>query len=125
MTDTIRRLADSLQSPVTGTVGAPYRGTLAELIGTGGNKIQRLAELLDRAAVTVPGINARVSLKDMTLGDSGQVIEDATYGMPPVTGGNYATGGIGTYGVDPQALELLNLGGMVGAGGKLAKRVIR
>jgi hypothetical protein len=116
--DTIQRLA--MQQ---GAVQQPYRSTLAEMVGRGGTMAQRLAEALNQYGATIPGTEKRLTLKDMTLGDAGQVVEDMSYGMPPTTGGNYATGGIGTIGIDPRAVELLNLGGIGAAGSKTAARL--
>lgn len=106
--DTIQRLA--MQQG--GSVGIPYRGTLAEMVGRGGTAAQRLAQALDQYGARIPGTQSRISLKDLTLGDAGQVLENTSYGMPPTTGGNYATGGLGTIGASPQAMELFNLGGV-------------
>jgi hypothetical protein len=109
------------------SIGAPHRGTIASLVGNAGTAAQRLAQALDAYGMRVPGTQARISLKDLTLGDAGRVVEDMSYGMPPTTGGNFATGGVGTTAIDPQALELMNLGGIGAAGMKggqaLARRV--
>lgn len=121
--DTIQRLA--MQQG--GSVGTPYRTTLADMVGRGGSAAQRLAQALDQYGARIPGTQARITLKDLTLGDAGQVVEDMSYGMPPTTGGNYATGGIGTMGVQPRAMDLLNLGGVAGGavqGGRLGARVL-
>lgn len=116
--DTIQRLAMQQDA-----VQQPYRSTLAEMVGRGGTMAQRLAQALDQYGATIPGTQKRITLKDLTLGDAGQVLEDWSYGSPPTTGGNYATGGVGTIGIDPQAIELLNLGGIGAAGGKAASRL--
>ena len=121
--DTIQRLA--MQQG--GSVGTPYRGTLAEMVGRGGTMAQRLAQALDQYGARIPGTQTRISLKDLTLGDAGQVLENTSYGMPPTTGGNYATGGLGTIGASPQAMELFNLGGVAGGAaqaGKTGARVL-
>lgn len=118
--DTIQRLA--MQPD---TIGTPYRSTLAEMVGRGGTMAQRLADALDQYGVTIPGTDKQITLKDLTLGDAGQVIEDWSYGMPPKTGGNYATGGMGAIGIDPRAVELLNLGGIGAVGGNAASRLAR
>jgi hypothetical protein len=121
--DTIQRL--TMQQG--GTIGAPQRSTLAQMLGNTGTAAQRLAAALDQYGVRVPGTQARITLKDLTLGDAGQVVEDMSYGMPPTTGGNYATGGIGTMGVQPRAMDLLNLGGVAGGtvkAGQMGARVL-
>jgi hypothetical protein len=107
------------------TIGAPHRGTIAGMVGDAGTAAQKLAQALDAYGMRVPGTQARISLKDLTLGDAGQVVEDMSYGMPPTTGGNYATGGIGTMGIDPRAVELLNLGGIGAVSGKAGKALAR
>ena len=121
--DTIQRLA--MQQG--GSVGTPYRGTLAEMMGRGGTMAQRLAQALDQYGARIPGTERRITLKDLTLGDAGQVLENTSYGMPPTTGGNYATGGLGTIGASPQAMELFNLGGVAGGAvqtGKIGAKVL-
>jgi hypothetical protein len=121
--DTIQRLA--MQQG--GSIGAPQRSTLAQMLGNTGTAAQRLAAALDQYGARIPGTQARITLKDLTLGDAGQVMEDWSYGSPPTTGGNYATGGIGTMGVQPRAMDLLNLGGVAGGAvqaGKTGARVL-
>jgi hypothetical protein len=109
------------------SIGAPQRGTIAGMVGDAGTAAQRLAQALDAYGMRVPGTQARISLKDLTLGDAGQVVEDMSYGMPPTTGGNYATGGVGTMGAQPRAMDLFNLGGVAGGAaqaGKVGARVL-
>jgi hypothetical protein len=54
----------------------------------------------------------------MLIGDLARVLEDTSYGMGPVRGGNYATGGIGTYGLKPDAMELANAVPLAALAGK-------
>ena len=106
------------------TIGTPYRSPLAQLVGNAGSVTQRLADALDQFKTQA---QARISLKDLTVGDAGRVLEDWSYGMPPTTGGNYATGGIGTIGMQPRAMDLFNLGGVAGGAvqaGKVGARVL-
>lgn len=115
--DTIQRLAMRQDA-----IGAPQRGTIAGLVGDAGSTVQRLAEALSNYSAPIPMTdNRRISLKDLTLGDAGQVIEDWSYGSPPTTGGNYATGGVGTLGAQPRAMDLFNLGGVAGGAAKAGR----
>ena len=48
----------------SGTIGALYRGTLAELLGDGGTLIQKLANKLDEYAVNIPIPGQSTTLAD-------------------------------------------------------------
>ena len=65
-----------------------------------------MAEELDRYGISIPmpgGGEANPTLKDVTLGDLGKVIEDMSYGFYPVKGSGMTTQ------AKPEALELLNV----------------
>ena len=96
------------------------RNPLQEVIGKLGDAIQSGAEKIDFDVIGLPGVGS-LTLKDLTVGDIGKVLQDISYGFYPVRGGNEATGGIGTFGLKPEpALELLNAAPAVGAAGKAA-----
>lgn len=103
----------------TGTVGPIPRNKVEEVVGTLGNWIQQMAGELDKVGVKIPipftGGSVNPTLKDLTVGDIGRVLEDVSYGFYPFTGGNAATGGIGTFGLKPDALEVLNAAPVAGA----------
>ena len=64
-----------------------------------------------------------MTLRDLTVGDLGNVLENISYGMGPMRGGNYATGGLGTLGqMHPQVLELANALPAAAVAGKAIRR---
>ena len=98
---------------VNGTIGTPYRAPGMQAVGATADLVNAIAEQLDKARVTMPSwspvaANKSLSMRDLTVGDLGKVLEDISYGMGPMRGGNYATGGLGTYGAKPEAMELGN-----------------
>lgn len=105
------------------------RNKAQEALGFVGEMLTKAGVQLDQYGLDVPGLG-RITLKDLTVGDAGKVLEDMSYGFYPVKGGNAATGGIGTYGLkaDP-ALELMNVapaaGAVAKAGVKGAEKVGR
>lgn len=92
----------------TSSIGPIPRNQFQEAIGKLGELIQSGADKIDFDVIGLPGVGS-LTLKDLTVGDLGKVLQDISYGFYPVKGGNLATGGIGTYGLkaDP-AMELLN-----------------
>ena len=121
-------MADTLRDLTNGTIGAPYRDPLHSGIGTVADLVKALAARLDQVGVTVPQGSPvlpgkSLTLKDLTVGDLGGVLENISYGMGPMQGGNYATGGIGTLGqVDPSVMELANALPFLGLAGKGMRR---
>jgi len=99
---------------INGTIGTPYRPPGMQALGSTAALIKALAGQLDKVGFTIPQSSPvmggqGMTLKDMTVGNLGNVLEDISYGMGPMRGGNYATGGLGTLGqLDPQILELAN-----------------
>lgn len=101
-------------------------GLLADAVNTYANRAEKVGFTVPQWFPMLAGSN--INLKNFTVGDLGRVLEDMSYGMGPVRGGNYATGGLGTYGAKPEAMELGNaipLGalatkGVLAAGKKLA-----
>jgi len=101
------------------SIGPIPRNKAQEALGYIGELLTKAGVQLDKVGVDIPAMG-RVTLKDLTVGDAGQVLEDMSYGFMPVRGGNAATGGIGTYGLKPEALELLNVAPSVGVATKAA-----
>jgi len=90
------------------TIGPIPRTRAQEALGYVGELLTKAGVELDKYSVEIPALG-RVSLKDLTVGESGKVLEDISFGFPPVRGGNVATGGIGTLGLKPEAAELLGI----------------
>lgn len=109
---------------VNGTIGTPYRAPPQQALGMLADLVNAYGRQADRVGVTMPSWSPvasgkAITLRDITTGDLGRLLEDMSYGMGPVRGGNYATGGIGTLGqVDPAILELLNAAPAVGIAAK-------
>lgn len=77
------------------------RNTLQEVMGAVGSAIQSGAEYLDFAVIGLPDVGT-LSLKDLTVGDLGNVMEAMSYGFTPTTGAGQ------TLQPTPEALDLLN-----------------
>jgi len=77
------------------------RNTLQEFMGNVGSAIQSGAEYLDFAVIGLPDVGT-LSLKDLTVGDLGKVMEAMSYGFAPTTGEGQ------TLRPTPEALDLLN-----------------
>ena len=113
---------------VNGTIGTPYRAPGMQAVGATADLVNALAEQLEKARVTMPSwspiaANKSLTLRDLTIGDLGRVLEDISYGMGPMRGGNYATGGLGTLGqMHPQVLELANALPAAAVAGKAIRR---
>lgn len=91
------------------------RNRAQEALGFVGELLTKAGVQLDQYGLDVPGLG-RITLKDLTVGEAGKVLEDMSYGFMPVRGGNSATGGIGTFGLKPDAsMELLNVAPAAGA----------
>lgn len=96
------------------------RNKAQEALGFVGELLTKAGVQLDKYGVDIPGLG-NITLKDLTVGDAGKVLEDMSYGFYPVRGGNSATGGIGTFGLKPDAsMELLNVAPAAGAAAKAA-----
>lgn len=83
------------------------RNSVEKAIGNLGAWITSLAEQLDKFGIKikVPGTDAEFNptLKDITVGELGRVLEDISYGFYPVSGKGVTTG------LKSDAAELLNL----------------
>jgi len=100
------------------------RNTLQEALGMVGVALTNAGVVLDEYGLDIPGIG-QITLKDLTIGDVGKVLEDMSYGFYPVRGG----GGLGgTVGLKDEAIELLNIapgGAAVSAGAKAAGKAVK
>lgn len=106
-----------------GTIGQPYRTPPQQALGMLADLVNAYSRQADRVGVTMPSwspvaAGKSLTLRDLTTGDLGALLENMSYGMGPMRGGNYATGGIGTYGLKPESLELLNAAPMAGVAAK-------
>jgi len=100
------------------SIGPIPRNTAQEALGIVGELLTKAGVQLDKVGVDVP-VLGRITMKDLTVGDMGKVLEDMSYGFMPVRG----AGGIGgTTGLKPEAAELLNAVPAVGLATKAAVR---
>lgn len=90
------------------------RNTLQEFMGNVGSAIQSGADYLDFAVIGLPDVGT-LSLKDLTVGDLGKVMEAMSYGFAPTTGEGQ------TLRPTPEALDLLNAIPAFQAAGKVIK----
>lgn len=103
-----------------GSIREIPRNAFEQLLGKIGEGLTAAGVQLDKVGIEVPGLG-RVSLKDVTVGDVGKVIEDMSYGFMPTRG----AGGIGgTAGLKPEALELANLPVVTGAASLAGKGAV-
>jgi len=83
------------------------RNAMQKAIGNMGAWIQSMAEQADKMGVKIrlPGTDTEFNptLKDVTVGDMGRVLEDISYGFYPARGKHM------TFGLKPEAAELMNL----------------
>jgi hypothetical protein len=106
-TESIRSLppvtvtADRVFPEDTASIQNIPRNTLQEMMGTVGSAIQSGAEYLDFAVIGLPDVGT-LTLKDLTVGDLGKVMEAMSYGFTPTTGAGE------TLQPTPEALDLLN-----------------
>jgi hypothetical protein len=105
----------------TATISDIKRNKMQQAIGNLGALIQSWAEQLDKLGVKIQlpgGGEVNPTLKDVTVGDMGKVLEDMSFGFFPVRGAGM------TKGLKPEAAELLNipvLAAPVAAVAKIAK----
>lgn len=107
----------------SGSIREIPRNMFQQALGKFGDALTAAGVQLDKVGLDIPALG-RVTLKDLTVGEAGKVIEDMSYGFMPVRG----AGGIGgTAGLKPEAVELLNVP-IVGTAAKAvgtAARVMR
>ena len=101
----------------TGSIQETPRNKYQQALGAIGTAIQTGAEAVDFNVIGFPNVGY-LTLKDLTVGDLGRVLEQISYGEYPVEG----AGGIGgtTKLKMEDTLELLNAVPVVGAASKLA-----
>lgn len=104
--------------PGFGTIGPIPRNKAQEALGYVGELLTKAGVQLDKVGLDIPMLG-RITLKDLTVGESGRVLEDMSYGFMPVEGaGGFISG---TTRIKPdEALELLNLAPAVGVAAKAA-----
>jgi len=85
----------------TASIQSIPRNDLQEFMGNIGSAIQSGAEYLDFAVIGLPDVGT-LTLKDLTVGDLGKVMEAMSYGFAPTTGEGQ------TLRPTPEALDLLN-----------------
>ena len=90
------------------------RNALQEFMGNVGSAIQSGSEYLDFAVIGLPDVGT-LSLKDLTVGDLGKVMEAMSYGFTPTIGEGQ------TLRPTPEALDLLNAIPAFQAAGKVIK----
>jgi len=98
----------------TSSIQSIPRTQLQEMMGNIGSAIQTGAEYLDFAVIGLPDVGT-LSLKDLTVGDLGKVMEAMSYGFAPTTGEGQ------TLRPTPEALDLLNAIPAFQAAGKVIK----
>jgi hypothetical protein len=85
----------------TASIQSIPRNDLQEFMGNIGSAIQSGAEYLDFAVIGLPDVGT-LTLKDLTVGDLGKVMEAMSYGFTPTTGEGQ------TLRPTSEALDLLN-----------------
>ena len=107
----------ALPVETTDSMQATPRNKYQEALGAIGTAIQTGADAVDFNVIGFPNVGY-LTLKDLTVGDLGKVLEKISYGEYPVEG----AGGIaGTSKLNMEdTLELLNAVPIVGAARKLA-----
>jgi hypothetical protein len=89
-----------------------------EALGYIGELLTKAGVQLDKVGIDIP-VLGRISLKDLTVGESGKVLEDMALGFYPIEGAGGFISGTTRIKPDP-ALELLNLAPLAGAAAKVA-----
>lgn len=106
--------ADRVFPEETTSIQSIPRTQLEEMIGNIGAAIQTGADAIDFAVIGLPDVGT-LSLKDLTVGDLGKVMEAMSYGFTPTTGAGQ------TLQPTPEALDLLNAIPAFQAAGKAIK----
>lgn len=89
-----------------------------EALGYIGELLTKAGVQLDKVGIDIP-VLGRISLKDLTVGESGKVLEDMALGFYPIEGAGGFISGTTRIKPDP-ALELLNIAPIAGAAAKVA-----
>lgn len=89
-----------------------------EALGYIGELLTKAGVQLDKVGIDIP-VLGRISLKDLTVGESGKVLEDMALGFYPIEGAGGFISGTTRIKPDP-AFELLNIAPIAGAAAKVA-----
>lgn len=105
-----------------GSIGLIPRNKAQEALGYVGELLTKAGVELDKYGIDIPKLG-RITLKDLTVGEAGRVIEDMSYGFMPIEGaGGFISG---TTRIKPDdAFELLNIAPVVGAAAKLGGKAV-
>jgi hypothetical protein len=98
-------VTDRVFPEYSGSIQSIPRNTLQEMMGNIGSAIQSGAEYLDFAVIGLPDVGT-LTLKDLTVGDLGKVMEAMSYGFYPVE--TKSAAGIPLLMPTAEALDLLN-----------------
>jgi hypothetical protein len=93
-----------------------------EALGYIGELLTKAGVQLDKVGLDIP-VLGRISLKDLTVGESGKVLEDMALGFYPVEGSGGFISGTTRIKPDP-ALELLNIVPIAGAAAKAGGKAV-
>jgi hypothetical protein len=93
-----------------------------EALGYIGELLTKAGVQLDKVGIDIP-VLGRISLKDLTVGESGKVLEDMALGFYPVEGAGGFISGTTRIKPDP-ALELLNIAPIAGAAAKASGKAV-
>jgi hypothetical protein len=93
-----------------------------EALGYIGELLTKAGVQLDKVGIDIP-VLGRISLKDLTVGESGKVLEDMALGFYPVEGAGGFISGTTRIKPDP-ALELLNIAPIAGAAAKAGGKAV-
>jgi len=93
-----------------------------EALGYIGELLTKAGVQLDKVGLDIP-VLGRISLKDLTVGESGKVLEDMALGFYPVEGAGGFISGTTRIKLDP-ALELLNIAPIAGAAAKAGGKAV-
>lgn len=104
--------------PALGVARPIPQNKAQEALGYIGELLTKAGVQLDKVGIDIPALG-RISLKDLTVGESGKVLEDMALGFYPIEGAGGFISGTTRIKPDP-ALELLNIAPIAGAAAKVA-----
>jgi hypothetical protein len=104
--------------PALGVARPIPQNKAQEALGYIGELLTKAGVQLDKVGIEIP-VLGRVSLKDLTVGESGKVLEDMALGFYPIEGAGGFISGTTRIKPDP-ALELLNIAPIATATAKVA-----
>lgn len=92
------------------------RNPLEQAVGMMGKFLTSVGVPLDQVGIDFPGLG-RITLKDITVGESGKIIEDLSYGFTPTDGGGLQTR------LKPEVLDIPIGGAVTAVGSKVLPAV--